>query len=68
MHAYQETIHTAAERAPWYAVPADNKWFTRMVVASVIETLDSLDLHYSKLGKDEETQLAAAKQELIRNN
>ncbi|HKE56721.1 MAG TPA: polyphosphate kinase 2 family protein [Pyrinomonadaceae bacterium] len=69
MHAYQETIRqTATEYAPWYVVPADNKWFTRMVVASaVIEALDSLELHYPKLGKDEQTQLAAAKQALQGN-
>jgi PPK2 family polyphosphate:nucleotide phosphotransferase len=44
MAAYEDMIrHTASEEAPWYVVPADNKWFTRIVVAAaVIETLDAL--------------------------
>ena len=41
--------HTATKDAPWYVVPADNKWFTRVVVAAaVIETLASLDLALSE--------------------
>src|SRR5438046_2105227 len=46
MQAYEQMIQeTASKDAPWYVVPADNKWFTRVVVAAaVIETLDSLDL------------------------
>ena len=48
MDAYEDTIrHTASEHAPWYVVPADHKWFTRLVVASVIvETLESLKLKF----------------------
>ena len=48
MHAYEETIHhTSTKEAPWYVVPADNKWYTRLVVAAaVVETLESLDLAY----------------------
>jgi PPK2 family polyphosphate:nucleotide phosphotransferase len=51
MQAYEEMIReTATKDAPWYVVPADNKWFTRVVVASaVIETLASLDLAYPKV-------------------
>jgi len=51
MDAYEETIrHTTTTHAPWYVVPADNKWFTRLVVAAVIiETLNSLDLSYPKV-------------------
>jgi PPK2 family polyphosphate:nucleotide phosphotransferase len=54
MEAYEDTIRaTATERAPWYVVPADNKWFTRVVVASaVIDALFSLRLDYPKVGKE----------------
>src|ERR1700733_5142825 len=47
-NAYEEMIrHTATKRAPWYIVPADNKWFTRVVVAAaVIDALEQMDLHY----------------------
>jgi Polyphosphate kinase 2 (PPK2) len=42
--------HTASKRAPWYVVPADNKWFTHMVVAAaVVETLEELNLSYPKV-------------------
>ncbi len=42
--------NTATEHAPWYVVPADNKWFTRLVVSAVVvETLESLDLAYPKV-------------------
>lgn len=65
--AYDETIrHTATEDAPWYVVPADNKWFTRVVVAAaVIEALDSLHLEYPRVGKVQREELAAAKKELL---
>ncbi len=61
--AYEDMIrHTATPEAPWYVVPADNKWFTRIVVAAaVIETLDALDLHYPKVSKEKLKELAAAK-------
>src|SRR4029453_11147831 len=51
MAAYEAMIqHTATADAPWYVVPADHKWFTRLVVAAaVIEALASLDLHYPPL-------------------
>lgn len=64
--AYEETIrHTASEDAPWYVVPADNKWFTRVVVAAaVIDALDSLHLAYPKVGKRQRAELAAAAKEL----
>ena len=65
--AYEDMIrHTATEDAPWYVVPADNKWFTRIVVASaIIETLQSLDLHFPKVGKAKLKELAAAKHSLL---
>jgi len=67
MEAYEQMIQeTATKEAPWYVVPADNKWFTRVVVAlAVIETLASLDLAYPKVGEDKLKELAAAKKKLL---
>jgi len=66
MHAYEETIqHTATEQAPWMVVPADHKWFTRLVVAAtVIDALASLDLHYPTLSEADQGELAKARKEL----
>ena len=66
--AYEDTIrHTAARHAPWFVVPADNKWFTRVVVAAaVIDTLAALDLEYPKVGDDTLKQLAVAKKTLLK--
>ncbi|MFN6355276.1 MAG: polyphosphate kinase 2 family protein [Cyanobacteriota bacterium] len=66
MKAYEEMIqHTASEAAPWYVVPADHKWFTRLVVAAaVIDTLLSLDLQYPKLSAAASQELEAARREL----
>lgn len=67
MQAYEEMIQgTATKEAPWYVVPADNKWFTRVVVgAAVIEALDDLDLKYPEVGEDKLKELAAAKKKLL---
>jgi PPK2 family polyphosphate:nucleotide phosphotransferase len=67
MEAYEEMIQeTTTKDAPWYVVPADNKWFTRVVVAgAVIETLDSLDLAYPKVDEVKLKELAAAKKKLL---
>jgi PPK2 family polyphosphate:nucleotide phosphotransferase len=67
--AYEDVIrHTATEDSPWFVVPADNKWFTRLVVASVvIDTLASLDLHYPKLEKTELKRLDDAREILLKN-
>ena len=67
MEAYEEMIQeTATKDAPWYVVPADNKWFTRVVVAgAVIETLDSLDLAYPKVDEGKLKELGAAKKKLL---
>ena len=61
--AYENMIqNTATKNAPWYVVPADNKWFTRVVVAAaVIDALASLDLAYPKVSKTQLKELAAAK-------
>ena len=66
--AYEDTIRqTASDAAPWYVVPADNKWFTRVVVAAaVIETLASLDLKYPEVGEDKLKELAATKKALLK--
>src|SRR6187401_2177442 len=67
MEAYEEMIQeTATKDAPWYVVPADNKWFTRVVVAAaVIETLDSLDLAYPRVDEEKLKELATAKKKLM---
>jgi hypothetical protein len=58
--------NTATKASPWYVVPADNKWFTRVVVAgAVIEALDDLDLHYPKVADSKWKALAAAKKDLL---
>lgn len=66
MKAYEETIqNTATKESPWYVVPADNKWFTRLVVAAaVIEALDSLNLQYPKVSAQQKADLAAVKKAL----
>ena len=63
MKAYEEMIgHTASKHAPWYVVPADNKWFTRVVVAAaIVETLEELNLSYPKLDDAARKQLKAAR-------
>ncbi len=65
--AYEDMIrNTASEHAPWYVVPADNKWFTRIVVSGVIvETLESLDLAYPKVDEQKRRELEAAKKQLM---
>jgi len=59
MKAYEDAIrHTAAPHAPWYVVPADNKWFTRLVVAgAIVDAMSTLDLHYPKLGAQQRAEL-----------
>jgi PPK2 family polyphosphate:nucleotide phosphotransferase len=67
MKAYEEMIQeTATKHAPWYVVPADNKWFTRVVVAgAVIDALASLDLAYPEVDESKLKELAAAKKKLL---
>jgi hypothetical protein len=63
MKAYEDMIrNTATKDSPWYIIPADNKWFTRLVVAAtVIDTLASLDLKYPEIGEEKHKELAEAK-------
>src|SRR5438132_13246410 len=65
MKAYEDMIcNTATDDAPWFVVPADNKWFTRVVVAAaVIDALASLDLRYPEVGEAQRQELAVAKKE-----
>ena len=64
--AYQQAIAaTAAPHAPWFVVPADNKWFTRLiVVAAMIEALDRLDLKLPALTDDQTKSLKIAREQL----
>jgi PPK2 family polyphosphate:nucleotide phosphotransferase len=66
MIAYEEMIAaTSSQRSPWYVVPADNKWYTRLVVAAaIVDTLQDLKLAYPKVDPDERKQLQAARAEL----
>jgi PPK2 family polyphosphate:nucleotide phosphotransferase len=61
--AYEDMIrNTSTEEAPWYVVPADNKWFTRLVVSCVlVDTLESLNLSYPKVDPATQKELEAAK-------
>jgi PPK2 family polyphosphate:nucleotide phosphotransferase len=65
--AYEDMIrNTATEEAPWYVVPADNKWFSRVVVAAaVIDALDSMNLSYPKVGEAKLKELEAVRQALL---
>jgi PPK2 family polyphosphate:nucleotide phosphotransferase len=64
--AYEEAIrNTASEHAPWYVVPADNKWFTRLVVAgAVVDAIAKLDLAYPKISAQTRQELDAARAQL----
>lgn len=68
MKAYEDMIrNTSTKNSPWYVVPADNKWFTRLVVAAaLIDTLSSLDLQYPKVQKEQLRELEEARK--ILNN
>jgi PPK2 family polyphosphate:nucleotide phosphotransferase len=67
MKAYEDAIrNTSTSDCPWFVVPADNKWFTRIIVASVIvKTLASMGLQYPKVSKAKLKELAAARKALM---
>jgi PPK2 family polyphosphate:nucleotide phosphotransferase len=69
MEAYEDMIQrTAAGHAPWYVVPADNKWFTRIVVAAaLIKELWSLDLEFPKVPRAKREELQAIREEIGKN-
>jgi PPK2 family polyphosphate:nucleotide phosphotransferase len=66
MAAYEDAIRqTAAEHAPWFVVPADHKWFTRLVVmAAVVDALQGLNLAYPTVTDEQRQELRAARAEL----
>ena len=66
--AYEDMIrHTATDYAPWYVVPADHKWFTRLVVsAAVIDALEDLELAYPTVDANKKEELKVARAELER--
>jgi PPK2 family polyphosphate:nucleotide phosphotransferase len=67
MSAYEDMIrHTSSEHSPWYVIPADNKWFSRVAVAAaIVETLEGLNLAYPKVTAEMQKQLAQAKKDLV---
>src|SRR5262249_53008512 len=68
MTAFEEAIQaTASKQAPWYVVPADNKWFTRLLVAAaIVEAVEQLELAYPTVDAAKKKALAAARAELER--
>jgi polyphosphate kinase 2 (PPK2 family) len=70
MRAYEEAIRaTASKRAPWFVVPADKKWFTRLVVAAaIVEAVERLDLSYPKVDTEKKKELATVRAALARES
>jgi len=68
MRAYEEAIRASAStHAPWFVVPADNKWFTRLVVAAaIVEAVEQLDLTYPKVDAEKKKELATMRSALAR--
>ena len=64
--AYEDMIrHTATEESPWYVVPADHKWFSRLVVAeAIVDTLESLQLSFPEVDRSKRKELAKIRKEL----
>jgi hypothetical protein len=67
MDAYEEMIaHTSTPEAPWFVIPADNKWFTRLAVAAaIVDTLDGLGLAYPEVDARKRKELQAARKLLL---
>ncbi|KRR21288.1 hypothetical protein CQ14_06465 [Bradyrhizobium lablabi] len=65
--AYQDMIHhTATKAAPWIVVPADHKWFARVVIGSaIVSALDELDLHFPKVDKADRSEFARVREALL---
>jgi len=68
MRVYEEAIRaTASKNAPWFVVPADNKWFARLVVAAaIVEAVEQLDLTYPKVDAEKKQELARIRAALAR--
>jgi PPK2 family polyphosphate:nucleotide phosphotransferase len=69
MKVYEEAIReTATKSAPWYVVPADNKWYTRAVVsAAIVQTLASLKPRYPRLAPEQRREVEAARRALVKS-
>lgn len=66
--AYEEMIRsTATKHAPWYVIPADNKWYAHLAVAAaIVETLEEMDLAYPKVDAEKRKEIEAAAKELLK--
>ena len=66
--AYEEVVqNTATKRAPWYLIPADNKWYGRLVIASaIIDALNGLDLKFPDVDEEKKKELEAIQQALLK--
>jgi PPK2 family polyphosphate:nucleotide phosphotransferase len=69
MAAYEDALsHTSTKHAPWFVIPADHKWFTRVAIAEVVvDALEGLDLQFPTLSKSQREALAAARARLRRD-
>ena len=65
--AYQEVIrHTSTRSAPWHVVPADHKWFARVVIGSaIVSALDRLDLKFPKVDKEQLDEFKLVREALL---
>ena len=65
--AYQDMIHhTGTRHAPWHIVPADHKWFARVVIGStIVSALDKLDLHFPKVDKADKSEFKQVRRALL---
>jgi polyphosphate kinase 2 (PPK2 family) len=70
MRAYEEAIRaTASRRAPWFVVPADNRWFTRLVVAAaIVEAVEELNLSYPRVSQQKMKELQVIRAALAREH
>jgi len=68
MEAYEQAIiATASKQAPWFVVPADHKWFTRLIVAgAIVQAVDELHLSYPRVSPQKTKELKAARAMLAR--
>ena len=68
MHAFQESIQArASKHAPWYVVPADNKWFTRLLIAAaIVEAVETVDLAYPTVDAGKKKELKTIRAPLSR--
>jgi polyphosphate kinase 2 (PPK2 family) len=68
-NAYEEMIRqTATKHAPWYVVPADHKWYARLVVAAaIVDTLDGLDLSFPEMDRAKKKELEKVREALLKS-